>query len=107
MSYFKKMGIIIGILAILTICVTPFMVKADQPPAPQGKININTATAEQLTLLPGIGEVTANAIVAYRTANGNFASVEDILNVKGIGEKTLEKIKDFIVLEGETTLKGE
>ena len=107
MSYFKKMGIIIGILAILTICVTPFMVKADQPPAPQGKININTATAEQLTLLPGIGEVTANAIVAYRTANGNFASDEDILNVKGIGEKTLEKIKDFIVLEGETTLKGE
>jgi len=107
MSYFKKTGIIIGILAILTICVTPFMVKADQPPAPQGKININTATAEQLTLLPGIGEVTANAIVAYRTANGNFASVEDILNVKGIGEKTLEKIKDFIVLEGETTLKGE
>jgi competence protein ComEA len=107
MSYFKKTGIIIGILAILTICVTPFMVKADQPPAPQGKININTATAEQLTLLPGIGEVTANAIVAYRTANGNFASVEDILNVKGIGEKTLEKIKDFIVLEGETTFKGE
>ncbi len=107
MSYFKKMGIVIGILAILTICVTPFMVKAESPPAPQGKININTATAEQLTLLPGIGEVTANAIVAYRTAKGNFASVEDILNVKGIGEKTLEKIKDFIVLEGETTLKGE
>ena len=57
------------------------------------KININTATAEQLTELNGIGEVKANAIIEYRNNFGNFISLEEIMNVKGIGEKTFEKIK--------------
>lgn len=61
-----------------------------------GKININTATAEQLTELNGIGEVKANAIIEYRNNFGNFISLEEIMNVKGIGEKTFEKIKDYI-----------
>ena len=61
-----------------------------------GKININTATAEQLTELNGIGEVKANDIIEYRNNFGNFISLEEIMNVKGIGEKTFEKIKDYI-----------
>ena len=61
-----------------------------------GKININTATAEQLIELNGIGEVKANAIIEYRNNYGNFTSLEEIMNVKGIGEKTFEKIKDYI-----------
>ena len=63
-----------------------------------GKININTATAEQLTELNGIGEVKANAIIEYRNNFGNFISLEEIMNVKGIGEKTFEKIKDYITI---------
>lgn len=59
-------------------------------------ININTATAQELTNLNGIGAVTAEAIVEYRLTNGDFALIEDIMNVSGIGEAKFENIKDFI-----------
>jgi competence protein ComEA len=78
---------------------------AKNAPGLEGQININTATAEQLVHLPGIGKKTADAIIEYRTKNGNFKAVEDIAKVKGIGPKKLEKMKSYLVLEGETTLK--
>lgn len=58
-------------------------------------VNINTASAKELDALPGIGEVLAQRIIDYRTANGPFQSVDDLVKVKGIGEKTLEKIKPY------------
>lgn len=58
------------------------------------KIRINYATVEEIQKLPGIGPSKANAIVEYRDANGYFQQVEDLLGVTGIGEKTLEAIKD-------------
>lgn len=63
-----------------------------------GLININTATAEQLTSLKGIGEVKAAAIVEYRREHGNFSCADDLLNVNGIGEKTLENIRNQITV---------
>ena len=60
------------------------------------KININTADAETLDKLPGIGEATANKIIDYRNDNGKFKSIEEIKNVKGIGESKYEEIKDWI-----------
>lgn len=62
-------------------------------------ININTATTAELITLYGIGEAKASKIIEYREANGNFTSIYDILNVSGIGEKTFDKIKDFICVE--------
>jgi competence protein ComEA len=59
-------------------------------------VNINTADKETLTLLPGIGPVTAEAIVAYRKDNGNFKNIDDLVKVKGIGEKTLVKLKPYL-----------
>ncbi|HBR03441.1 MAG TPA: hypothetical protein DD738_12615 [Ruminiclostridium sp.] len=64
-----------------------------------GKININTATMEELMALPYIGEVKARAIIDYRNENGPFDSVDDLLEVKGIGTKTLEKLKPLVALE--------
>ena len=61
-------------------------------------ININTADAEVLTLLPGIGEVRAAAIVAHREKNGQFLYLDQLLEVEGIGEKTLEGIADYITI---------
>jgi len=64
----------------------------------EGKININQANAEELTRLPGVGMKTAGNIVHYREEHGPFKSVEDLSNVKGIGGKKLEKIREQIKL---------
>lgn len=63
-----------------------------------GKININTASVDELMSLNGIGEVKAKAIVDYRNENGSFSSIEEITLVSGIGEKSFEKIKDSITV---------
>lgn len=63
-----------------------------------GLININVATTETLKKLKGIGDVKALAIVDYRNKNGRFKNINEILNVKGIGEKTFDKIKDYITV---------
>ncbi len=62
----------------------------------EGIVNINTATAQELQTLNGIGEVKSESIVAYRQENGNFACIEDIMNVSGIGQGTFDKIKSKI-----------
>ena len=65
----------------------------------QGKININSASVEQLSELKGIGPAYAQRIVEYREKNGSFEKPEDILKVQGIGQKTLEANIDRIVVE--------
>lgn len=121
---FKKVLIILTSAAFLFIVIL-FSVKLNQPeevevipeyevdeelimsghPGPVTKLkagetlNINTATAEELTALPGIGDVLAQRIVAYRDAHGGFTSVEEIMNVSGIGQKRFESLRDFITLE--------
>ena len=62
------------------------------------KIDINTATAQQLQLLPGIREVLAQRIIDYRETHGAFKSVEELMNVSGIGEKKFEDVKEFITV---------
>lgn len=62
-------------------------------------VNINTATAQQLMTLPGIGESRAKDIISYRTKYGNFKSADDIMKVSGIKEAAYEKIKDMICVE--------
>jgi competence protein ComEA len=64
--------------------------------APGGKVNLNTATTEQLDTLPGVGPVTAQAILDWREENGRFGSVEDLLDVKGIGDATLAELRDLV-----------
>jgi competence protein ComEA len=61
-------------------------------------VNINTASSFELEALPGIGPTTSQKIIAYRDANGPFVSIEDIINVSGIGPGTYERIKDLITV---------
>lgn len=61
-------------------------------------INLNTASKEQLMTLPGIGEVRASDIIEYREARGGFKRISDIMDVRGIGEKTYENIKDLVYI---------
>lgn len=65
-----------------------------------GRLNINTATVNDLILLPGIGEVIAQRIIEYRTQNGPFNSVDELENVKGIGKTKLKQITDYITIGG-------
>jgi comEA protein len=73
---------------------------SEESPAPgqSGKINLNTATAAQLDELPGIGLTYANRIIEYREKNGNFKTLEGVMEVSGIGESLFAKIKDLITL---------
>ncbi|RME50024.1 MAG: helix-hairpin-helix domain-containing protein [Caldilineae bacterium] len=63
------------------------------------KININTASAAELELLPGVGPTIARRIVDYRQANGNFTTIEALMDVKGIGQATFDKLKDYVTVE--------
>lgn len=71
-------------------------------PTPPLLIDINTATEEEFTALPGIGDTLAKRIVAFRAENGPFESLADLLNVEGIGEKKLESILDYITIGGQS-----
>jgi len=68
-----------------------------------GVVNVNTATPDELQLLPGIGPGRARAIVEYRTEHGSFEKIEDLLGVTGIGEKALERMRPNVALSGKTT----
>ena len=63
------------------------------------KVDINTADVEQLQIIEGIGQVLAEQIVEYRTQNGRFQNLHELLEVSGIGEKTLTKIKPYLTVE--------
>lgn len=65
----------------------------------EGKVNINTATAEDLELLPGIGEVLAQRIITYREEKGLFDDVDELLNIKGIGPNKLDAIRMYITTD--------
>ena len=67
-------------------------------------VNINTASAEQLALLPRVGASVAQRIIDFRDKNGRFKTLEDLMLVRGIGEKTYELIEPHVTLTGDTTL---
>lgn len=91
-------------MAASLLAAAPFVsLAADEPvqvaAAQVATLNVNTASAGELQNLPGIGEVTAERIVAYRTEHGPFATVDDLTKVKGIGAKTLEKFRGLVAVE--------
>ena len=69
-----------------------------------GVVNINTADATQLALLPRVGPKAAERIIEYRKANGGFKKTTDLMQVKGIGDKTFAMLSPYLVVEGKSTL---
>lgn len=96
-----------GTLSIEALPVSPVSTTAAQTseapteaPASTFPININTATAEELTALPGIGEELARRITDYRKSHNGFSSVEELLSIPGIGEKRFDAILNYITIGG-------
>jgi comEA protein len=95
----KKVKVACVLLLCLGLTIGPVAAMAQKPgPAPAEKINLNTATVEQLQSLPGIGPAIAKSIVEHRAKAGKFNRIEEIINVKGVGEKKFQQIKDRLVL---------
>lgn len=93
-TVFKRIGILVVSCFLFAALSSPLS-------ADPGKININTATVNQLLQLQRIGPSYADRIVAYREQNGAFKTPQEIMKVKGIGEKTFEANKDVIVVKDE------
>jgi competence protein ComEA len=85
-------------LAIATLVVSGSSFAAPAKAAPAGKVNLNTATVEQLTTVPGVGPKLAARIVEQRQKSGSFKSVQEIVSVKGIGEKNLVKLQTYLTV---------
>ncbi|MFT4836681.1 MAG: competence protein ComEA [Psychromonas sp.] len=103
-----KNKLIYRLLTICSLLVIPFsqqvlaVDKVDQSVQMTSqvveKIDVNQATGQQLAVIKGIGEKKAQAIIDYRETNGDFADLNELVEVKGIGEATLEKIQPFLTL---------
>jgi comEA protein len=99
MKHFK-----IGALAaavVLGLVLQPLFSLQAGSKATDQKININTAQTDELQKLPRVGPAIAQRIIDYRKENGNFKRVEDIMKVRGIGEKVFAEIKDLITVGAE------
>lgn len=102
----NRLMMALGVFVILGLAVsTPVLAqdKAAAKPAkaaaaPAGPVNLNTATQAQLETLPGVGAASAKRIIEYRDKNGKFKKIEELMNVKGIGEKSFLKLKPMITV---------
>jgi comEA protein len=107
--------VVAGVFLAIVLAAVPAAAADTKPePKPESKaeskveskkVNLNSADASQLALLPRVGPSVAQRIVAYRKENGPFKKAEDLMLVPGIGEKTFALLKPYLAISGETTLK--
>ena len=100
----KSLPILMSLILIASLGAAAFGADAQATPSVPGVVNINTATVAQLSLLPRVGAKAAQRIVDYRTAHGPFAKATDLMQVKGFGNKSFERLSAYVTIEGKTTL---
>ena len=106
---------LLSVVALVSLLTVPYGLSASQSkgsasatakPAVASAVNINTASATDLVALPGIGAKTAARILEYRQKNGPFKKVEELMNVRGIGEKNFLKLRSQISIGSVKTERG-
>lgn len=99
MRFVRPFALLAALLAFVpSVSLAQSRASAAAKTAPGAVVNINTASAAELDALPGIGAKTAARIVEYRQKNGPFKKVEDLMNVRGVGEKNFLKLKSQITI---------
>jgi competence protein ComEA len=104
MKSFCMRGLVFPVVLSFAL-LSVFVVLSLAEDGPAKKININSASVQELQKLPQVGAAVAQRIVDYRTKHGKFAKIEEIMKVKGIGEKTFLKIKPLIMVDQESKTK--
>ena len=99
----QRLSFVVGVLMMLALAMPAAQPqekaeKAKAAASASSPINLNTATAAQLETLPGVGSRTAQLIVEHRQKNGGFKKIEELMNIKGIGEKSFLKIKPLVTV---------
>jgi competence protein ComEA len=100
----RRMSFVVVYALLALMAVTPTAMAQDKAPkskpapAVSTPVNLNTATAADLEALPGVGAATARLIIEHREKNGGFKKIEELMNIKGIGEKSLLKLKPMVTV---------
>ena len=101
----RRLSHVLGSALVVLVALAPAIgfaqggpAKAKAAPAVTTPINLNTATATDLEALPGVGAATARLIIEHRDKNGGFKKVEELMNIKGIGEKSFLKLKPMVTV---------
>lgn len=94
----SRVACVLALCVCLVFSSVSVLAQKANPTGTPEKVSLNSATVEQLQSIPGIGPVAAKNIVEHRTKVGKFNKIEEIINVKGIGEKKFQKIKDRLAL---------
>jgi competence protein ComEA len=104
----KSHLIVLSVILIATISSAAMAADAAPVAAPPvtGIVNINTADAAQLAMLPRVGAKAAQRILDYRKEHGGFKKTSDLMQVKGFGEKSFERLAAYVTVEGKTTLSA-
>jgi len=94
---------LLSVIVVLFAATAVFAVTGGENVA-KGVVNINSASSEQLQLLPRVGPALSERIILFRETNGAFKSADELVAVKGIGEKSMEYLAPYVATSGETTL---
>ena len=100
----KSLPIIVTSFLILSLSLAAFADDTKSAATPTGVVNINTADVAQLSLLPRVGAKAAQRIIDYRNQHGAFAKTSDLMQVKGIGDKSFQRLSSYLTVEGKSTL---
>lgn len=102
----KSLINIVTVVVMIFGAIGAFAAEESAPAQVAGVVNINSADAAQIAFLPRIGAKTADRVIAWRKENGQFKKATDLMQVKGISDKTFDLVAPYVVLEGKTTLSA-